>query len=241
MKKYIICIATVCLMHVSGHAAQTSLENDELKKTTDRTRIVLIEPDIELERVLASGATETRADWSEQGIQNSSHWIKTYFSQNNIDFQTYSIPDGIAHNKQRQVRALHRAVGMSILNNQTVPLPTKSKFDWTLGNGAQSLSINDADYGLFLFVRRGYGTGGRVALSVASAVLFGAAPLISYQFAFASLVDLQTGQIVWFNDLKQVVGDLREQDGAQRTIVTLLRDFPQLELPELKRPKNPGN
>ncbi len=218
---------------VFSFAAETTLENENLKKTGEKPKIILIEPDVELAQVLASGATETRADWSEAGMENTEYWIKEYFSKNDLDFDNYSIPDGEAFNRQRQIRALHRAVGISILNNQTVPLPTKENFNWTLGKGADTLGQDGADYGLFIYLRRGYGTGGRIALSVATTVLFGAVPVVSYQFAFASLVDLETGKIVWFNDLKQTVGDLRKQEGAEKTIRALLTEFPQLNLPKV--------
>ncbi len=215
-------------------AAQTTLENENLKKTGEKPKIILIEPDVELAQVLASGQNETRADWSEAGTKNTEYWIKEYFSKNDLDFANYSIPDGEEFNRQRQIQALHQAVGISILNNQTLKLPTKQSFNWTLGKGANSLRHNDADYGLFIYLRRGYGTGGRIALSVATAVLFGAVPVVSYQFAFASLVDLETGKIVWFNNLAQIVGDLRKQEEAERTIRSLLTEFPQLDLPQIK-------
>ena len=232
MGKQIILIIVLCLQTIPGNSAESILGDNPLKKQALFTKIILIEPDIELLSVLASGQTETRADWSEAGMKNAKHWVKEYFSNNQIDFATYTIPDGQAYQQQRQIRALHEAVGISILNNKTLNLPTKQTFDWSLGAGAQSLSIQGADYGLFMFLRRGYGTGGRVALSVASAVLFGALPVISYQFAFASLVDLQTGEIVWFNNLAQTVGDLRDQSKAENTIRALLTEFPQLDLPE---------
>ena len=215
-------------------AAETTLENENLKKTGEKPKIILIEPDVELAQVLASGTTEVRADWSEAGMENTEYWIKEYFSKNDLDFDNYSIPDGEEFNRQRQLRALHQAVGISILNNQTIPLPTKETFNWTLGKGANTLRQDGADYGLFIYLRRGYGTGGRIALSVATAVLFGAIPVVSYQFAFASLVDLETGEIVWFNNLAQIVGDLREQEASENTIHKLLTEFPQLDLPEVK-------
>ena len=42
------------------------------------------------------------------------------------------------------------------------------------------------------------------------------------QAAFASLVELKTGRIVWFNALASSVGDIRTADGANRMIASLL-------------------
>jgi hypothetical protein len=46
------------------------------------------------------------------------------------------------------------------------------------------------------------------------------------QLGFASLVDLQTGQIVWFNRLMSEVGDLRTPEAAQNAIEELLANLP---------------
>jgi hypothetical protein len=46
------------------------------------------------------------------------------------------------------------------------------------------------------------------------------------QIAYASLVDLNTGRIVWFNHLLRASGDLRESDPALETLDALLKGFP---------------
>ena len=47
------------------------------------------------------------------------------------------------------------------------------------------------------------------------------------QQAYASLVDLSNGRIVWFNQLRRASGDLREAAKAAESIGTLLNDFPE--------------
>ena len=46
------------------------------------------------------------------------------------------------------------------------------------------------------------------------------------QVAFASLVDLNTGNIVWFNLLQSSSGDLRTPDASRKVIASLLKDIP---------------
>ena len=46
------------------------------------------------------------------------------------------------------------------------------------------------------------------------------------QVGFASLVDLQTGDIVWFNKISSVSGDIRELRLARDFVRTLLAGFP---------------
>jgi hypothetical protein len=46
------------------------------------------------------------------------------------------------------------------------------------------------------------------------------------QTGYASLVDLSTGRVVWFNQLLRGSGDLRDEENAAETIEALLREFP---------------
>ena len=46
------------------------------------------------------------------------------------------------------------------------------------------------------------------------------------QIGYASLVDLNDGRIVWFNDLRRASGDLREAEPAKETVEVLLKGFP---------------
>jgi hypothetical protein len=50
-------------------------------------------------------------------------------------------------------------------------------------------------------------------------------PVGGMQFAFASLVDLKTGQVVWFNTLAATTGDIRTPEGAQKMVDSLLDEM----------------
>jgi hypothetical protein len=106
-------------------------------------------------------------------------------------------------------------------------LPTKKdRFDWTLGDGAQRLrDAHDADYALFVYARDSFSSGGRVALNVAL-VLLGAGAHGGQQSAFASLVDLNDGSVVWFNVLRSTAGDLRDPKLAREAVDQLLDNSP---------------
>jgi hypothetical protein len=83
-----------------------------------------------------------------------------------------------------------------------------------------------ADYALFTWVRDSYASGERKAAIVAMALL-GAFTTGGEQLAYASLVDLETGRIVWFNDLQRMSGDLRDSAAAAETVEALLKGFPR--------------
>ena len=74
-------------------------------------------------------------------------------------------------------------------------------------------------------MRDSYVSGERVAAMIALAVI-GIGTPGGMQTGYASLVELETGRVLWFNQLQRVTGDLREADEAAETIDTLLANFP---------------
>ena len=136
-------------------------------------------------------------------------------------------PDDAMEGRPGQLIRLHDAVGGSIMNFTygLIKLPTKkNNFAWTLGDGAQELATKyDADYALFTVARGSFSSGGRIAAQIALAAL-GVGVAGGGTQAFVSLVDLKTGQIVWFNFT--TIGDLRNSTGAASSTDTLLKDAP---------------
>ena len=59
---------------------------------------------------------------------------------------------------------------------------------------------------------------------IVAAVLLGAGVPGGSQVGFASVVDLKTGDIVWFNRLARPSGDLRTPEAAEETVRTLVSD-----------------
>jgi hypothetical protein len=123
--------------------------------------------------------------------------------------------------------SFHRAVGAAVLLHQYqgLTLPSKQgKFDWSLGPSVAAIArTHEANYALFLFVRDSYATAGRVAM-IAVAALLGAGVQGGSQIGFASVVDLKTGDIVWFNWLARASGDLRTPQAAAETVKALVSD-----------------
>jgi hypothetical protein len=96
-------------------------------------------------------------------------------------------------------------------------LPTKRRgLDWTLGEEAVKFGrANGMDYALFLYAQDSVASSGRIALQVVGIagcfIGFCAPQNGGSQTAFASLVDLKTGDVVWFN----VPTDRRPAPGRQ--------------------------
>ena len=100
------------------------------------------------------------------------------------------------------------------------------RFDWSLGSGVSEIGAKyDADYLLFVFYRDYQASGGRVAFSILAAA-FGVAVGTGYEGGFASLVDLKTGDVVWFNTVAVGSGEMRDPNGARMAVEGLFKDIP---------------
>ncbi len=218
---------------LSGCVATTALKKPGLSESAPPgTRVLVMVPDVQLSEVTAAGLEEPNAQWTQQGLRNVSDALSRFMSSRDVRLVTYREPDAgsPAAKAHVQLQKLHEAVGGTILlhkYNQAALLPTKGDaLDWTLGAEATRLGDEfDADYALFLLLHDSYASGERVAMIVAAA-LFGVGLPGGIQRGFASLVDLRTGDIVWFNVLVRGAGDLRSPESAEEALVMLLSDVP---------------
>lgn len=201
-------------------------------------RVLLMPPDVELSELTTVGLEEPRADWTEAASVNVRQAVHEVLAAGPAQVVEYGQPDDpfqLLPPEHLQLIKLHNAVAGSILLHAYFPrlrLPTKPRFEWTLG-AETTLPLAQAtlaDHALFVVFRDSYSSGGRVALMAVGA-LFGAAVPGGRQIGFASLVDLRSGQIVWFNRLSSDTGDLRDLDSAVSAVDSLLQDIPVLELP----------
>ena len=129
-----------------------------------------------------------------------------------------------------QLIKLHTQVGHEIINNEygQFKMPTKEKFNWSIGKKAKLINTkNNSDYALFLYFRDQYSSDQRIIYSILTAVLFpGIIPIGGRQVAFASLVNLNNGNIVWFNGYYRSFGDVRDLESAEKTLDKLFEQFP---------------
>jgi hypothetical protein len=195
--------------------------------------VLLMPPDILLQELSAGGQLNTNAAWTKSGERNVTQAINRVLQNRGIELVRYAGEDveseGAVADRHQQVVKLHEAVGSTILIHKSGqwPLPTKEgRFDWTLSEEVALLRDEyGADHALFVFMRDSFSSGGRTALIVAAAIL-GVGVSGGNQFGFASLVDLNSGDIVWFNRLASGTGDLRDPGSAGDSVESLLAAFP---------------
>ena len=79
----------------------------------------------------------------------------------------------------------------------------------------------EREFALFVYYRDFEASGGRIGVAVFAALL-GGAVYAGHQGGFASLVDLSSGDVVWFNNVPIAQGDMRKPAGATRIVDQLL-------------------
>ena len=218
------------LFLISGCATTASVKQvDRLNAVGDNPNILIMTPDVKYYLLTAGGVAKPHAEWTEAGRKNFLNALLAYADERDIKITMTQGSDQLSDTEVMHQK-LYSAVGTMILIHHFGPLklPTKQgSFDWSLGPGMQEMARKyDADYALFSYYRDYQATAGRVAFSILAAFA-GAGVSRGSESGFASLVDLRTGDIVWFNQVTQGVGELREKDGARATVDVLFKEMPE--------------
>lgn len=235
LHRWIVGLAVIGCLAVTGCASTTVLTRPGLPERIPSARVLLMEPDVELSLITAGGLAEPNAQWTEQGNRNVNAALTDVLRESNLHLVRYRAPgqDSDRAHGHHQLIKLYNAVGVTILQHMyggPGRLPTKSdRFEWTLGaSTVQGLREEyDADYALFVYLHDSYASAGRIGVMFVAAA-FGVGIHGGIQVGFSSLVDLKTGNVVWFNRLVSTTGDLRTPRPARAAVQSLLSDLPLL-------------
>jgi hypothetical protein len=190
--------------------------------------VAIMPPDVELYSISAGGVPEPKADWTDSAQTHIQNALTRKSDELGLSTKTISESDG---DDLAEISTLHAAVARSIslhhMQGGNFTLPTKNgKLDWSLGEAVHPLRAKTgADYALFVWLRDSYASTERKVAMVAMAFL-GVGLGGGRQVGYGSLVDLRTGQVMWFNQLLRGSGDLRETDPSIETVNALLDKFP---------------
>jgi hypothetical protein len=191
-------------------------------------RIVLLRPDIKMGAYNAGGVETPDADWITAARANMQRAFVTAAEARAADLTYVDDPQGDA--ALGQYRSLFGLVADAVLDHGLAAdrLPTKAHdLEWSLGPGiGQVKALAGADYALFVKTHDAYGSSGRKTLQVLAAFRY-MVVMPGIHAGYAALVDLRTGDLVWFNADLQMGGDLRDDGGARKRVGELLRGFPR--------------
>lgn len=191
-------------------------------------KIVIMPVDVELSSISAGGVYEPKADWTAAASANMKSALDARVAQLGLDAQLMSDADA---DEFGELVGLHAAVARSIALHHgkggVWALPTKQgRLDWTFEDSMKPIEEKtNARYALFVWVRDSYASAERKVAMVGLALL-GVGITGGSQMGYASLVDLETGRVVWFNRLARASGDLRDEASAKESIRVLMRGFP---------------
>ena len=205
-------------------------------------KLLVLRPDVTVGSITTGGMVEPRADWTEQARRSIIEALRAQQAGRGgkltIIEHRNELP-GVTAQELADMERLNFVVDQSIVLHKYLGeyLPTKrgKGLDWTLGQDAVKLGQKTGyDYALFLHAEDQVASGGRIALGIlglAGCFIGFCAPNIGgqQQLDYASLVDLKTGEVVWFNVVQagsQIpgikFGDLRTPQGAAQMVDRLL-------------------
>ena len=222
---------TLCVsVSAAGQEKTGNKEGFTLKPGT--VRIMLMRPVIQVGEQSTGGMYEPNADWTAQARDNIAGALQQAQSALGNQVISYSEEASGEGPVVTQYSHLFSAVADSVIEYQFFPgnrLPTKKRdkgFDWAIGPGIAGLkSLEGADYALFISTHDEYGSTGRKVLQIVG-MLGGVGVTSGVHVGHAGLVDLKTGALVWLNADRQMGGDVRTAEGAQKRVKQLLEGFP---------------
>lgn len=230
-------IASAVVLLVLGGCVQVQpYLAKEITPPTKPVRVLLMPPDVAVLELAAAGVPLPRADWTTLAQDGLVEAVENALQSHGAETVHYRRANGIVPyaDEHLEAVALYEAVLQTILTyrysspQQQLALPTKpAGLDWTLGESVAAIRADyDADYALFLIYRQATSTTARALLAAASVVLFGAIQPTSQSVGFASLIDLDSGAVIWTNLLQGQSLDVNEPDGIYDRGIKLLSGLP---------------
>jgi len=232
MKMRVVAAIAAVAMIVSGCTSTRQFADVNFTAPQGDYSLIVMRPNVTFGLFTTSGIVEPREDWTNQAREamlaalveqqqgrGGQTTIMSTLAESGVDLQ-----------QAARLERLHQAVGQSIQTHMYAGarLPSRQgQFSWTLGEDAVAFGrATGHDYALFLHAQDAQSSSGRVALRVLgfAGCMVGACVIVAgkTRLAFASLVDLRTGQVVWYNVLTSSIGDMRTQEGARETVDQLL-------------------
>ena len=242
MLKRGLAVAVAASVALGGCVQTRQYADVQFTPPSGNYKLLVLRPDVTVGSLTTGGMVEPRADWTEQARASIVRALRSQQAArggNVTIIERRNALPGVSEQELADVERLNFAVDQSIVLHKYLGdyLPTKrgKGLDWTLGQQAVKLGQKTGyDYALFLHAEDQVASGGRIALGVlglAGCFIGFCAPNIggANQLDYASLVDLKTGEVVWFNVVQagsQVpgikFGDLRTPEGAAQMVERLL-------------------
>jgi hypothetical protein len=206
--------------------------------------LVIIGPDIRLYARTASGDLEIREDWSGPARDHVRNALEERFRASARSCQ-FADQTAAMEGRSGQVLRLHAIVSAAALNAQRHDeRRAGASSRWTVGVGAREIADTyGADHALIVEGAGAYASAARNVMarvsdvqglaSAAAGNIYSAARLVlrgfrqdGKSYIRASLVELESGDIVWIREVDADDDDPRTSKGAKRLVDALLEHAP---------------
>ncbi len=196
---------------------------------------VLVVPDVSVVEVTIGGVGEKDAQWSRQAKDNLLAALRAQAGKGNL-FELVALPE--LTQEEKDVLDAHAAMFELVAANASeYGLSTDSfwkarasQLRYTVGPGLAFLAEKSgADAALFISAEDAVSTGGRVAVLLATVLMFGMPALApGYSYLAAGLVDLASGDLLWNNfDWNIARRDLRKPQDAEGLLTEVFSSLPR--------------
>lgn len=224
-------VAAALLLAAAPAASAKTLADTSFVFPADKpVRIVVFRPDVTVGTIGIGGLEEANADWTATARTHLEAALKANQLARQNELTMLPEQEGETALLFAEYQALFRVVAQAVVADKLADgkLPAKKgRFDWTLGPGTQKLgAIANADYALFLYTQDAFATAGRKVTNLLGGGLLSLFSSDGIHRGYAALVDLSTGNLVWFNVDPGAGGDPRQPDGAAKRINQLLSTMP---------------
>jgi hypothetical protein len=189
-------------------------------------KVAIAPLDVELFELSAGGVLVPKADWTEAANKHMGAALER--KAGSLGVGTQFIAERVADDHAELLHlygAVARAISMHHMG--AMKLPTKEdRLDWGFGDSLRPLqAATGTRYALFTWMRDSYASPERKAMMIGLA-LVGVGVSGGVQVGYASLIDLESGQVLWFNQAVSGTGDLRDEKSAVASVDGLLNGFP---------------
>lgn len=196
----------------------------------ERGVIQLMPLDMDQSELTYQNTLTVTNQWVGEAAENLRTALRNALEARGYILNLYESPPGapLFTPAQRQRLLLYEAISDTILTHHYQDdnrLPTKRSPHWSLGPSAVSLANQGSHFALFVHVRDEYLGTARSFLKHDLEAL-GISISGPQQKGFACLVDLKSGDVVWFHRFYRSSGDMRTLMESQEAVDHILKNFP---------------
>jgi hypothetical protein len=239
MQRAWLVVATVVLLAACTATPSKTAVNESLARDPGQLprRILLLPAEIRVHEMSAGGVTEKVDAWSTTASEHAGKYVRTQADDRGL-FELVESPPLAAEQKHllEQHIALYDQVAGSAYFARSSVFPAwrerAKTFDYTLGPGLKAFADQTGIDAAMIVSGSDYiSTAGRKAAMVMG-VLVGAAlgvavvPQGGISFVSVGVIDLRSGNLIWFGTDRSESADLRNEPDVQRMLDGLFKTYP---------------